>query len=77
MGKNLYPKAPDMRASLTQNLSDGELYSIIQNGIRLTGMPAWGQAIDNDKDTWSLVAFIGHLPKVTPEEAHAHDSPGK
>lgn len=42
MGKNLYPKAPDLRASRTQDLTDGEIYAIIQNGIRLSGMPAWG-----------------------------------
>ena len=40
IGKNLYPKAPDMRRDETQSLSDGELYYIIRNGIRLTGMPA-------------------------------------
>ncbi len=40
IGQNLYPKAPDMRLPPTQNLSDGEIYYIIHNGIRLTGMPA-------------------------------------
>ncbi|MCI0567370.1 MAG: c-type cytochrome, partial [Acidobacteria bacterium] len=42
MGQNLYPKAPDMRLPETQRLSDGELFYIIQNGVRFTGMPAWG-----------------------------------
>src|SRR5437588_7186615 len=42
IGRNLYPKAPDMRRARTQNLTDGELFSIIKNGIRLTGTPAWG-----------------------------------
>src|SRR6266545_6919457 len=41
IGRNLYPKAPDMTSSATQSLSDGELFYIIKNGIRLTGMPAW------------------------------------
>jgi mono/diheme cytochrome c family protein len=68
IGKNLYPKAPDMRLPSTQNLSDGELYYTIQNGIRLTGMPAWGEAGDKDEDTWKLVHFIRHLPQLTPEE---------
>jgi mono/diheme cytochrome c family protein len=44
IGQNLYPKAPDMREPRTQALSDGELFYIIHNGIRLTGMPAWGAA---------------------------------
>ena len=41
MGRNLYPKAPDMRLPRTQNLSDGELFYIIENGVMLTGMPGW------------------------------------
>ena len=53
MGRNLYPKAPDMRLPDTQRLTDGELYWIIQNGVRLTGMPAWGDGSDSDVDTYS------------------------
>ena len=69
MGKHLYPPAPDMRRTDTQNLSDGELFYIIQNGIRLTGMPAWGSGSEHDnQDSWKLVRFIRHLPKLTPEE---------
>src|SRR5579864_4278832 len=68
IGKNLYPKAPDMRKADTQSMTDGELYYTIQNGIRLTGMPAWGSAGDNDEDTWKLVQFIRHLPELTAEE---------
>lgn len=69
IGRNLYPKAPDMRLSDTQNLSDGELYYIIENGIRLTGMPAWGTGEKQDEHaSWTLVHFIRHLPKITKEE---------
>src|SRR5215467_191054 len=42
MGKHLYPRVPDMRKPETQNLTDGELFYIIENGVKLTGMPAWG-----------------------------------
>jgi len=69
IGVNLYPKAPDMRQPRTQNLSDGELFAIIKNGVRLTGMPAWGdEAGRDDADSWKLVHFIRHLPKITPAE---------
>jgi mono/diheme cytochrome c family protein len=69
IGQNLYPKAPDMRQDDTQRLTDGELYYIIQNGIRLTGMPAWGeQRDDNDEDGWKLVHFIRHLSELTPAQ---------
>ena len=69
MGKHFYPPAPDMRAAETQNLTDGELFYIIQNGVRWTGMPAWGNGTERDaEDSWKLVRFIRHLPKLTPEE---------
>jgi mono/diheme cytochrome c family protein len=67
IGQNLYPKVPDMRLPHTQNLTDGEIYYIIHNGVRLTGMPAWGDA-NRDPDSWKLVSFIRHLPQLTPEE---------
>ncbi len=69
MGRNLYPKAPDMRKPRTQDLTDGELFAIIKNGVRLTGMPAWGDPSGrDDADTWKIVHFIRHLPKITPAE---------
>lgn len=67
IGQNLYPPAPDLRDALTQNLSDGELFYIITNGVRLTGMPAWG-SLHADEETWQLVTFIRRLPRLTPEE---------
>ena len=69
IGRGLYPKAPDMRLPATQSLTDGELFSIIRNGIRLTGMPAWGSGTsEDDLGTWRLVHFIRQLPRVTAEE---------
>lgn len=76
MGRNMYPPAPDMRKAETQQMTDGELFYIIQNGVRLTGMPAWGGAEEpgseagahDEEDSWKLVYFIRHLPQVTLEE---------
>jgi mono/diheme cytochrome c family protein len=68
MGQKLYPRVPDMRSAQTQNLSDGEIYYIIENGVRFTGMPAWGAGGANDHDTWHLVLFIRHLAKLTEED---------
>lgn len=70
IGRNLYPKAPDMRQMGTQFLSDGELYYLIRNGVRMTGMPAWGKPEDEDHDaaTWKLVLFIRHLPRLSDDE---------
>lgn len=69
MGKQMYPKTPDMTLAATQSLSDGELFSIIENGVRLTGMPGFGSGTaESAYDSWSLVRFIRHLPKLTPQE---------
>ena len=69
MGRNLYPRAPDMRKDETQNLTDGELFFIIENGVRLTGMPAWGAGTaKSEEDSWKLVRFIRHLPQISEEE---------
>lgn len=67
IGQNLYPKVPDLRSSAVQALSDGEIFYIIQNGVRFTGMPAWG-ATDSPEQIWQLVAFIRMLPRLTPDE---------
>ena len=70
-GKTLYPRPPDMRRKATQDMSDGELYYTIQNGIMLSGMPAFGEPGDNDLDSWKLVAFIRHLPSLSQAEEAA------
>ena len=75
IGQGLYPKAPDMRLEATQSLSDGELFYIIENGVRLTGMPAWGSGDPaGARDSWGLVAFIRHLPNLTPEDLAAMET---
>lgn len=72
MGRNLFPKAPDMRGAATQDLTDGELFWIVENGVRFTGMPGWSTGTDEgEQATWHLVHFIRHLPDVTPDELEA------
>ena len=69
IGLGLYPKPPDMRLPATQKLTDGELFYIIENGVRLTGMPAWGTGTpEGAEGSWHLVHFIRKLPTLTPEE---------
>ena len=69
MGQGLFPKAPDMRQPATQQLTDGELFYIIENGVRFTGMPAWSTgAPDGEQASWHLVHFIRALPTLTPEQ---------
>lgn len=69
LGKSFYPPVPDMRAARTQNLTDGELFAIIENGIRLTGMPAWGNGTpEGEASSWALVHFIRRLPALSPDD---------
>lgn len=69
LGKQMYPKAPDMTLAGTQSMSDGEIFAIIENGIRLTGMPGFGTGTaESAYGSWGLVHFIRHLPKLTAEE---------
>jgi mono/diheme cytochrome c family protein len=75
MGRGMWPKPPDMRLARTQNLTDGELFWIIENGVRFTGMPAWSTGTaDGETASWHLVHFIRRLPKLTPEELEEMES---
>ena len=69
IGRQMYPPTPDMRKPHTQQMSDGELFYITENGIRLSGMPAWGTGTDEDaQDSWKLVHFIRRLPSLSADE---------
>jgi len=58
-----------MRLPATQDLSDGELFYVIEHGIRFTGMPGWGTGTAaGEQSSWHLVHFMRHLPKLTAEE---------
>lgn len=62
------PRPTDLRSEDTQEMSDGELYWVIKNGVRWAGMPAFGKPGDDDEHAWKIVAFVRHLPHLTPIE---------
>jgi mono/diheme cytochrome c family protein len=66
-GRGLYPKPPDLRLPATQERTDGELFWVIENGVRFTGMPSFASH-DMSLDSWKLVLFIRHIPQLTAEE---------
>jgi predicted CXXCH cytochrome family protein len=70
IGQNLYPKAVDLRQPETQNLTEGEIHYIIQNGVRLSGMPALGNphSGQDDNSAWKLVLFVRSIGLATPRE---------
>ncbi len=63
IGRNMDPPAMDLSSPHVQHWSDAELFWIIQNGVRRTGMPSWKSTIADD-DTWKLARFIHNLPRI-------------
>lgn len=68
LGQAMYPPAMDLTSPHVQHWTDSEAYWIIQNGVRLTGMPSW-KGLVSSEDTWKLAIFIRHLPEVNAAEA--------
>ena len=64
--KGFNPPPPNL-ADAVGDLSDGEIFWIVKNGIKMTGMPAYGANIDNNR-IWELVAFVRLLPKMTADQ---------
>ncbi len=67
LGRGMYPPAMDLTSPHVQHWNDAELFWIIQNGVRLTGMPSWKSTL-SESDAWKLVHFIHELPR---QEAQA------
>ena len=74
LGRNMYPPAMDLNSPHVQHWRDAELFWIIQNGVRLTGMPSWKSSI-SPTDTWRLVLFVHSLPRVDAEASAAAPPP--
>jgi mono/diheme cytochrome c family protein len=69
LGRGLFPPAPDMRGAATQGMSDGELFYVIEHGVRFTGMPGWSTGTpEGEAASWQLVHVIRHLPRLSPDE---------
>jgi len=67
--RGLYPKPPDLSATQTQKLSDGEIHYIISYGVRLSGMPAWSIPHEtSDADAWKLTMFLRSLAQPSAAE---------
>lgn len=66
-GQGLNPPAPDLTLPAMQRMRDGELFWVVSNGIRMTGMPAFSPT-HKEEEIWKIVAFVRHLPEITKEE---------
>lgn len=74
LGRGMYPPAMDLTSPHVQHWADADLFWIIQNGIRLTGMPSWKSSI-SATDTWKLAQFIHALPRLDAQTASAAPAP--
>ncbi len=68
--EGLRPDPPDLK-DVANELTPGQLFWVIKNGIRMTGMPSFGLIKTEDKEIWGIVAFIKKLPTVSPEDYKA------
>ncbi len=70
LGMGLNPPAPDLTLPRVQGRPDGEMYWLVANGVRTTGMPAFSPT-HKPNEIWQIVAFLRHLPELTAEEQKA------
>ena len=75
IGQGLYPMAPTLAESVKE-LSPSQLFWITKNGIKMTGMPAFGKTHPDDK-IWAIVSFLEKLPSMTKEQYQALDKSTK
>ncbi|HEV2596533.1 MAG TPA: cytochrome c [Sphingomicrobium sp.] len=69
VAKGLYPAPPQFADEGVEDDPEGVSYWKIKHGIRLTGMPAWGSAL-NDQQIWTLALFLKHMDKLPPDAKH-------
>jgi mono/diheme cytochrome c family protein len=72
LSRGLNPQAPSLAKE--SDTPDGELFWIVKHGLRMTPMPAFGPT-HTDEEIWKIVAFIRHLPELSPQEREALREP--
>ena len=65
-GRWMYPRAADLTSRDSQSYSDEEVFWIVKNGVRMSGMPAFGK-VESDEHIWDLVFYVRNLPKTVPK----------
>lgn len=65
----LNPHPPELARAVPYS-TPAELFWVVKNGIKMTGMPAWG-VNNSDQKLWDIIAFLQQLPRMTPAEYHS------
>ncbi|MHB1206535.1 MAG: c-type cytochrome [Rhodospirillaceae bacterium] len=74
--EGLNPSPPDLKDSVG-DLQPGEIFWVIKNGIKMTGMPSFGLIEVPDQDIWKIVAFLKKLPGVSEEDFRIWTAPAQ
>ena len=69
--EGMNPDPPDLAKEIVPHREPGQLFWVVKNGIRMTGMPSFGKIGADDKEIWSIVAFLRSLPKVSQADYKA------
>ena len=64
VGRSMYPRAPALDTPAVQRYTDAELFRVIKYGIRLTGMPGFGE-VYSDQEIWHLARFVRSVGSQT------------
>lgn len=64
--QGMYPQPPDL-AHAGKEMAANEIYWVVKNGIKASGMPAWG-ASHGDDEMWAMTAFIQQLPDMSKSD---------
>lgn len=70
--RGLYPGPPDLGSRVLQGqFTDAELFWIVRNGIKMTGMPSFADSVQGEEELWGIVAFLRKLPELDPDQYKA------
>ncbi len=72
MAVGFNPQAPTFGPD-ADDMEEAELFWVTKNGIRFTGMPAWGPSL-TDAEIWDITAFLATLPEMTAADYDAIDA---
>lgn len=72
--EGLRPDPPDLKESAGE-LEPAQIFWVVKNGINMTGMPSFARAGAEDKDIWTIVAFIKKLPNVSDQDFKTWSQP--
>jgi len=67
IAQGLNPKPPKLASEEVQRRKEADLYWVVKNGIKMTGMPGFGPTHD-EEELWAMVAFVKRIPAIQAKE---------